>query len=153
MIQVCDTVYVISKLKGLWKVNKTLYDMFEVHDDYCIVCPKPTLYRRKFEVQNRKLIKDIFTSKEDAEKECNLRNQVSVKYILTTFAQQGVDDLEIKKDNDLITIGYFHECPVDCLRIKENFIDYIVFDRQDKLAWLFNIFDKKIKIVDDYFNK
>lgn len=77
----------------------------------------------------------------------------SVKKIIDTFVQQGCDDLEIKKEGDLITIGYFHEAPVDCVKIKNGVIDYIVFDRQEKLNWLFNIYDKKVKVIDDYFNE
>ncbi len=70
---------------------------------------------------------------------------VSIKYILEVFAQQGVDDLEIKKEGDLITIGYFNEAPANCIKIKDGFMDYIVFSRQEKLTWLFTILDKKNK--------
>jgi hypothetical protein len=77
----------------------------------------------------------------------------SIKYILEAFKQQGVDDLEIKKEGNLITIGYFNEAPVDCIKIRGEFIEYIIFNRQEKLNWLFSIYDKKIKIIDDYFNE
>ena len=77
---------------------------------------------------------------------------VSIKYILEAFKQQGVDDLEIKKEGNLITIGYFHEAPVDCIKIRGGFIEYIIFERQEKLNWL-TILDRKIKVIDDYFNE
>lgn len=74
LIKEFTTVYAISKLKGEWKVNKTKYDVFEVHDDFCIISPTSTLYRNQFEIKNRKLIKNIFNLKVEAEKECELRN-------------------------------------------------------------------------------
>lgn len=65
----------------------------------------------------------------------------SLKEILNNFNNQGVDDLKIKKENEVITIGYFEENPVDCVKIKDNKIIHIVFTRQEKLKWLFDLMD------------
>lgn len=78
---------------------------------------------------------------------------MSIKEILKHFAEGGVDDLEIKKEDSLITIGYFNNYPVDCVEIKDNHITRIVFSRQKKLNWLFELLDKNIYINDDYFNR
>lgn len=75
----------------------------------------------------------------------------SIKGILNTFIEQGVDDLKVKKEDGEIIIGYFQEAPVDCVKIKENKIIHIVFSRQEKLNWLFELLDKKVTIIDDYF--
>ncbi|MDU4939048.1 MAG: hypothetical protein E6X34_11390 [Clostridium sp.] len=73
----------------------------------------------------------------------------SIKEIMKNFNKQGVDDLEIKKDNEVITIGYFKENPVDCVKIRGNKITHIVFDRQEKLNWLFNLMDNQTFIECD----
>lgn len=74
----------------------------------------------------------------------------SIKKILDTFAEQGVDDLKVKKEDDEIIIGYFLYTPVDCVKIKNNKIIHIVFSRQEKLKWLFELADKEVTIIDDY---
>lgn len=73
----------------------------------------------------------------------------SIKEIMNNFNNQGVDDLEIKKDNEVITIGYFKENPVDCIKIRDNKITHIIFGRQEKLNWLFNLMDNQIFIECD----
>lgn len=80
-----------------------------------------------------------------------MTNKTSIKWILEQFAADGVDDLEIKKESDLITIGYFHDHPVDCVKISDNNIIFIVFSQQPKLDWLFQLQDSSIFIEDDYF--
>ena len=75
----------------------------------------------------------------------------SIKWILERFAADGVDDLEIKKESNLITIGYFHDSPIDCVKILGNSVASIVFSRQSKLNWLFELQDSNIPVEDDYF--
>ena len=74
----------------------------------------------------------------------------SVNYILNRFAEDGVDDLAVKKSDDRIIIGYFEEYPVDCVTIKNNKITDIVFCRQERLDWLFYLQDTNAYIIDDF---
>lgn len=76
---------------------------------------------------------------------------MTIKELLNKFCKDGIDDFEIKKENDVITIGYFKEAPIDCVEIKDNRIVYTCFSRQEKLDWLFDLIDNKVKIIDDYF--
>ena len=73
----------------------------------------------------------------------------SVKKIMENFCKQGVDDLHIKKDKEVIIIGYFKEYPVDCVKIKNNKIIYIIFNRQEKLKWIFDLIDNEAFIEYD----
>lgn len=73
----------------------------------------------------------------------------SIKEIMNNFNNQGVDDLQIKKENEVVTIGYFEEYPADCVRIENNKITHIIFGRQEKLNWLFNLMDNQIFIECD----
>lgn len=78
---------------------------------------------------------------------------MTIKELLNKFCKDGIDDFGIKKENDVITIGYFKEAPIDCVEIKDNRIVYTCFSRQEKLNWLFDLIDNKVKIIDDYFCK
>lgn len=76
-------------------------------------------------------------------------NRIGVKYIMDKFASGGVDDLKVKKEDGKIIIGYFEEYPVDCVTIVNNRIVKIVFSRQDRLNWLFDLYDNQTVIVDE----
>lgn len=76
---------------------------------------------------------------------------MTIKEILKKFEEDGVNDFELKKENEVIIIGYFKEAPIDCVEIKDNRIVYTCFSRQEKLDWLFNLIDTKTYIIDDYF--
>lgn len=81
----------------------------------------------------------------------SLQRGISIKEILKKFQSDGVDDLEIKKEENLIIIGYFNYSPVDCIKIQDGYITYIMFSRQEKLKWLFDLKKNKVFINDDYF--
>lgn len=72
----------------------------------------------------------------------------SIKEIINNFNNQGVDDLQIKKDDEII-IGYFEENPVNCVKIKDNKINHIIFSRQEQLNWLFDLMDNQTFIKYD----
>lgn len=74
----------------------------------------------------------------------------SIKEIMNNFNNQGVDDLQVKKDNEITVIGYFKENPVDCVKIKDNKITHITFSRQEKLNWLFALMDNEVFIECDF---
>lgn len=76
---------------------------------------------------------------------------MTIKELLNKFCKDGIDDFEIKKEDGVITIGYFSEAPIDCVRIGSNEIIYTCFSRQEKLNWLFDLIDDKVKVIDDYF--
>lgn len=74
----------------------------------------------------------------------------SIKEIMNNFNNQGVDDLQVKKNNEITVIGYFEENPVDCVKIKDNKITHITFSRQEKLNWLFALMDDEVFIECDF---
>jgi len=74
----------------------------------------------------------------------------SVNYILNRFAEDGVDDLVVKKSDNKIIIGYFEQHPVNCITIQNNKITDIVFSRQRRLDWLFYLQNTNAYITDDF---
>lgn len=74
----------------------------------------------------------------------------SVKGIWDSFARDGVDDMKVEKRGEEIVIGYFEHHPVDCVKINNNKITYIVFSKQPRLDWLFSLQEKNVFIHDDY---
>lgn len=70
--------YTISRLRSKWKVNKTVYYYYGDTDreGYVELLPKHEKwnpYKHKYVVSKR--IEDVFESKEEAEKECQRRNE------------------------------------------------------------------------------
>lgn len=85
-------------------------------------------------------------------KECfeRVTGTSSIKEIMNNFNNQGIDDLQIKKDNEITVIGYFEENPINCVKIKDNKIIHITFSRQKKLNWLFTLMDNQVFIECDF---
>lgn len=78
---------------------------------------------------------------------------MTINDLLGRFNEDGIDDFEINKEDNVITIGYFKESPIDCVIIRDSKITYTCFSRQEKLDWLFDLIDRNVEIVDDYFSK
>lgn len=67
------------------------------------------------------------------------------------FINDGMDDIELEKDNNRITIGYFHSYPTWVIHIDNNILMESLFDRWEKTEWIFRLIDSKTEVVDDVF--
>lgn len=129
----CSRVYLISKLKGKWKVNKQIYSPIDNIDTIITLKPIQSTIDRRI----KKSFRDVFIDEKEAKKECFKRNNYLLDYDIECIIDDylktiNVDIKTIKKWNLHAVASYSRAedaISYSCGRINSFFGRYNLYPR------------------------